>query len=80
MVHTELKSYNEDVPVYGALPMNTCSGPFEKKPFMKLEGEWLNVIYSKTPGGVSHCTLALVHFCVISVSAGGHCSTSWSSL
>ena len=49
---------------YDTLPMNTCSGPFEKKPFMKLEGEWLNVIYSKTPGGVSHCTLALVHLYV----------------
>ena len=23
---------------------------------MKLEGEWLNVIYSKTPNGVSHVT------------------------
>ena len=29
-----------------------CSGPKQKKPFMKLEGEWNNVIHSKVPGEV----------------------------
>lgn len=41
-------------PIYGGRKHRVTGelfGPCEKKPFMKLEGEWLNVIYSKTPNG-----------------------------
>ena len=37
---------------------------------MKLEGEWLNVIYSKTPNGVSHVTCC-THTPLTSAAAQG---------
>lgn len=40
---------------------------------MKLEGEWLNVIYSKTPNGVSHVMSRHTLYLHTSTSAAAKC-------